>query len=485
MLAMATGRRSLRIALTTAAATATGSSDVLLQKQQRAIAPPAPAFTSLEQKSGALSSDCTVPVITHHHTHSDPCISFSARDSKPRSKRKLNFDVLSSKSLQSLLSSSASRVADSVANSSEFERVSFRRRKRSMVGLRAGSESKANSDIRSRRGKLRIAEAETKISQLAHEHSSHELSWRVGAEMKDQPVLQSLIARVDTELAVPSKGGLYASFPRPYAEECREVRDLLLALHGRLEEYERHRSASVSIEPLAIRDPDQVQKKLESQLLALVDRQDKSFEESRSCSEGGEEPAVAKEVVSSGLHPIGRETVLGAVVGTILSQNTTDLNSTRAYASLIATFQTWEAVQRANVQEVEDAIKCGGLAFIKASRIHNILATLVHERGALSLEYLRSLPSETIKEELSRFKGVGPKTVACVLMFHLGRDEFPVDTHDSNFMLSETVNARFKDESQAKALNYDPTTQSIETCTDFGKDILAESAKNTETADFK
>ncbi|KAJ7543810.1 hypothetical protein O6H91_09G053100 [Diphasiastrum complanatum] len=384
MLAMATGRRSLRIALTTAAATATGSSDVLLQKQQRAIAPPAPAFTSLEQKSGALSSDCTVPVITHHHTHSDPCISFSARDSKPRSKRKLNFDVLSSKSLQSLLSSSASRVADSVANSSEFERVSFRRRKRSMVGLRAGSESKANSDIRSRR---------------------------------------------DTELAVPSKGGLYASFPRPYAEECREVRDLLLALHGRLEEYERHRSASVSIEPLAIRDPDQVQKKLESQLLALVDRQDKSFEESRSCSEGGEEPAVAKEVVSSGLHPIGRETVLGAVVGTILSQNTTDLNSTRAYASLIATFQTWEAVQRANVQEVEDAIKCGGLAFIKASRIHNILATLVHERGALSLEYLRSLPSETIKEELSRFKGVGPKTVACVLMFHLGRDEFPVDTH--------------------------------------------------------
>ena len=30
---------------------------------------------------------------------------------------------------------------------------------------------------------------------------------------------------------------------------------------------------------------------------------------------------------------------------------------------------------------------------------------------------------------LCRFKGVGPKTVACVMMFCLARDEFPVDTH--------------------------------------------------------
>ena len=28
-----------------------------------------------------------------------------------------------------------------------------------------------------------------------------------------------------------------------------------------------------------------------------------------------------------------------------------------------------------------------------------------------------------------RFKGVGAKTVACVMMFCLARDEFPVDTH--------------------------------------------------------
>jgi len=37
--------------------------------------------------------------------------------------------------------------------------------------------------------------------------------------------------------------------------------------------------------------------------------------------------------------------------------------------------------------------------------------------------------TEEIKQELSRFKGVGPKTISCVLMFQMRRNEFPVDTH--------------------------------------------------------
>ena len=41
----------------------------------------------------------------------------------------------------------------------------------------------------------------------------------------------------------------------------------------------------------------------------------------------------------------------------------------------------------------------------------------------------RQLDDEAIKAELTRFKGVGKKTVACVLMFCLRRKEFPVDTH--------------------------------------------------------
>lgn len=46
-----------------------------------------------------------------------------------------------------------------------------------------------------------------------------------------------------------------------------------------------------------------------------------------------------------------------------------------------------------------------------------ILNTLHTERGSCCLEHLRLEPDETIQQQLSRFKGVGPKTIACVLLF--------------------------------------------------------------------
>lgn len=79
---------------------------------------------------------------------------------------------------------------------------------------------------------------------------------------------------------------------------------------------------------------------------------------------------------------------------------------------------------------IEAAIRVGGLADIKAERLRAILNTLHAERGACCMEYLRSLPTRAaMKSELSRFKGVGKKTIACVLLFGLRLPEFPVDTH--------------------------------------------------------
>jgi endonuclease-3 len=61
--------------------------------------------------------------------------------------------------------------------------------------------------------------------------------------------------------------------------------------------------------------------------------------------------------------------------------------------------------QKADLNAVEDAIRCGGLAQIKAARIANILNTLLEERGSICLEYVRNMTSDQIKAELSRFKG--------------------------------------------------------------------------------
>ena len=58
-----------------------------------------------------------------------------------------------------------------------------------------------------------------------------------------------------------------------------------------------------------------------------------------------------------------------------------------------------------------------------------ILNQLKRDKGECSLEYMRDMETEAVKQELTSFKGVGAKTVSCVLMFCLRRAEFPVDTH--------------------------------------------------------
>jgi endonuclease-3 len=120
----------------------------------------------------------------------------------------------------------------------------------------------------------------------------------------------------------------------------------------------------------------------------------------------------------------------GALVATILSQNTSDLNSGRAYASLCAAFPDgWDTVRTANVTRVADAIRCGGLADTKSIRIQNVLQDIHERTGSTSLDHLRSWADDDIRQFLRSFPGVGPKTAACLLMFNLGRPVLAVDTH--------------------------------------------------------
>lgn len=124
-----------------------------------------------------------------------------------------------------------------------------------------------------------------------------------------------------------------------------------------------------------------------------------------------------------------RKMVLDALVGTILSQNTTDVNSHRAFCNLKAAFPTWEQVRTSKPEPIIDAIRSGGLAEIKTGRIQAILEAVHAERGECSLEHLRQESDDDVKRVLRKFKGVGAKTISCVLLFCLGRADFPVDTH--------------------------------------------------------
>lgn len=124
-----------------------------------------------------------------------------------------------------------------------------------------------------------------------------------------------------------------------------------------------------------------------------------------------------------------RRDPISELVAVILSQNTSDVNSHRAFENLSGTFGAWERVATANPEEIERVIRSGGLSRVKAGRIKKILQTILTERGRLDLSFLEAMPLEEAKAWLRRLPGVGPKTVGCVLLFALGRPAMPVDTH--------------------------------------------------------
>jgi endonuclease-3 len=114
---------------------------------------------------------------------------------------------------------------------------------------------------------------------------------------------------------------------------------------------------------------------------------------------------------------------------TVLSQHTSDTNRDRAFAGLKQRFPSWESVAAARTTELADAIRSGGIADVKAGRIKGILDEILEQEGALSLDRLNELTDEEVERYLVALPGVGPKTAACVLVFAMGRDAFPIDTH--------------------------------------------------------
>ena len=219
----------------------------------------------------------------------------------------------------------------------------------------------------------------------------------------------------------------YPDWPHPTPEECQEVVNLLSKVHGEVKA------------PTTIPAP------------------------STTVSGCGEVPSI-----------------LDALIRTLLSAATTGTNSSRAFKGLVDRFGLlqegigkgsvdWDAVRRADIKDVFEAIKSGGLADTKSKRIKEILELVYKEnkarrdaliaaqdssdeakvpRGAsnetpqekdaeitradshvLSLDHLHTLSSDEALSTLIKYPGIGPKTASCVLLFCMQRPSFAVDTH--------------------------------------------------------
>src|SRR3954470_14308705 len=108
-----------------------------------------------------------------------------------------------------------------------------------------------------------------------------------------------------------------------------------------------------------------------------------------------------------------------------LSQEKNDRNRDVAYRRLRERFPSWEAVRRAPEDEVEEAIRPGGISRVKAQRIKAMLEDLDGD----DLSWMQTAPMEEGRDRLVDLPGIGRKTAACVLLFSYGIPDVPVDTH--------------------------------------------------------
>ena len=130
-----------------------------------------------------------------------------------------------------------------------------------------------------------------------------------------------------------------------------------------------------------------------------------------------------------GVPRAGESDPVDLLVMTILSQNTSDSNSLRAFGSLKSAYTNYEEILDAKEEEIARKIRAGGLAEIKARRIRDTLLKIKQDAGAIDLGFLAGMDKDKAWEYLLSFPGIGPKTASVVLLFAFGFPVMPVDTH--------------------------------------------------------
>jgi len=123
------------------------------------------------------------------------------------------------------------------------------------------------------------------------------------------------------------------------------------------------------------------------------------------------------------------EDPLNTLIHTILSQNTNDANSGKAYDNLITNFPKWEDVLSADAEEIAKVIRIGGLAKQKSIRIKEVLNWVKNTYGKLNLDFICDMDTSKSIPLLTNLKGIGLKTANVMLCFACGKEVFPVDTH--------------------------------------------------------
>lgn len=120
---------------------------------------------------------------------------------------------------------------------------------------------------------------------------------------------------------------------------------------------------------------------------------------------------------------------LDELVFILLSQMTTGPSFNRVYDRLKAEYPNWELLIKLPLKRLTSLIKDAGLSGQKAPRLKSIFKKLKDDFGSVTLAPISHMTDSEAEKYLTTLPGVGMKTAKCVLMYSLGRQVLPLDTH--------------------------------------------------------
>ena len=120
---------------------------------------------------------------------------------------------------------------------------------------------------------------------------------------------------------------------------------------------------------------------------------------------------------------------LDELVFILLSQMTGSVSYERVYDRVKSEIPDWELLIEIPVSKLENLITEAGLFRHRATRLKHIAKRLSKDFGKVSLDALFDYDNEDAQDYLMSLPGIGVKSAKCVLMYSLGRQVLPVDTH--------------------------------------------------------
>jgi endonuclease III len=113
----------------------------------------------------------------------------------------------------------------------------------------------------------------------------------------------------------------------------------------------------------------------------------------------------------------------------LLTKKTNPTHYQPIFKKLLSKYRSWESLLSEEFDELESILRPLGMSNLRASQFIKIAKQLKSDFGKVTLAPLKRMLTADAKSYLVHLPGVGEKSARCVLMYSLGRDVSPMDTH--------------------------------------------------------